>query len=219
MRTHPANVVAVDDQSAEVDVELAPLITEVWQAGIVTIHSCQDVGENVGELVPELPHLEPVAQREAGRASIGFADLTDLLAFHDAVVNAGPRDDFYERVMHWASPGAWQCVIALHDPGLEQARGPVAPDGTHRSRLAAASFQVRFPRSDIHEATDRLRRHNRGEQAAAPGRPTWVAIDGEERVEERAADRAQDQADAAAPPGGNRQGASGDGCSDGSSST
>ena len=51
----------------------------------------------------------------------------------------------------------------------------MAIDGTPLSRFAAASFQVRFPRSDTVEMTQRMRRHNRGEPVAL-GRPTWAAI-------------------------------------------
>ncbi len=180
MRTHPATVVSLGGRTAEVDVGLAPLVLELWRAGIGTIHSCQDVGENIAALAAKLPHLEPVARRQAGRASIGFAELVGLMSFQDALANAGPRDGFYERMLHWASPDAWQCVIGIRDPGLDDpdsdgAKGPPAPDGTPRSRLEAASFQVRFPASDIEDATERLRRHNRHETVAL-GRPTWEAI-------------------------------------------
>ena len=164
MRTHPATVVALGGWSAEVDVELAALVLEVWRSGIETIHSCQDVGENIAGLVAELPHLEPVAEREAGRASIGFADVSGLVAFHDALANAGPRDGFYDRILHWATPDAWQCVIGLQERGSDSEDAPRSPKGTPTSRLAAASFQVRFPRSDIEEATERLRLHNSAEK-------------------------------------------------------
>lgn len=179
VRTHPATVVAHGDLTAEVDLELAPLVLETWRAGITTIHSCQDVGENLAGLAVDLPHLADVVRREAGRASIGFAGLDGLLAFLDALANAGPRDGFYERIAHWASPDAWQLALGTRDVGLEvdtdDRRGGLAPDGTPWSRFAALSFQVRFPRSDVGEMTDRMGHHSRGE-AAALGRPTWVAI-------------------------------------------
>ena len=175
MRTHPARIVSAGGWTAEVDVELASLIVEVWRAGIETIHSCQDVGENIAALARDLPHLAPVARREAGRASIGFADVAGLVAFHDALASSGRRDGFYERMLHWASPDAWQCVIGLHDPGLVGGEGTPSGDGTPASRIAAVSFQVRFPRSDIEEMTERLGRHNRGE-AVVLGRPSWSAI-------------------------------------------
>jgi hypothetical protein len=175
VRTHPVTVVAHGAWSAEIDLELSALVLEVWRAGIETIHSCQDVGENIASLVAELPHLKAVAGRELGRASIGFADLAGLLAFQEALANAGARDGFYERILHWASPDAWQCVIGLRDPGLEGEEAPTGSDGSPRSHLAAASFQVRFPRSDVEEATDRLRRHNL-QEAVPLGRPTWASI-------------------------------------------
>lgn len=178
MRTHPATVVSLGGRSAEVDLALAVLVLELWRAGIDTIHSCQDVGENIAGLAVRLPHLERAARRERGRASIGFAGLAGLMSFHDALANGGARDGFYERMLHWASPDAWQCVIGIRDLGLDDpdgAEGPAPPDGTPRSRLEAASFQVRFPGSDIDEATERLRRHNRHEPVAL-GLPTWEAI-------------------------------------------
>lgn len=177
MRTHPATTVTLGDLAAEVDLELAPLILETWAAGIATIHSCQDVGENLGQLVGRLPHLADVARRETGRASIGFAGVAPLLAFLDALANAGRRDELYERMVHFAAPGAWQLVIGVLDEGLrdDAGAGEQAGDGTPRSRLAAVSFQVRFPRSDVTEMTTRMRRHNRGEVVAL-GRPAWAAI-------------------------------------------
>ena len=178
MRTHPATLLQHGEWKAEIDVDLVPLVLEIWRAGIVTIHSCQDVGENISGLVSGLTHLEPVARREAGQASIGFASTDGLLAFLDAQANGGPRDAFYERLLHWASPGAWRCVIGLKDPGLE---GASSHDATASSRLAAVSFQVRFPRSDIEEATARLQRHNRGEQVAL-GRPSWATIEPHEQT-------------------------------------
>ena len=175
VRTHSATVVSHGAWSAEIDLGLSALILEIWRAGIETIHSCQDVGENIAGLIAELPHLEAAARRELGRASIGFADLAGLLAFQEALVNAGARDGFYERILHWASPDAWQCVIGLRDPGLEGEAVVASSCGSPRSRLAAASFQVRFPRTDIGEATDRLRRHKRREVVPL-GRPTWASI-------------------------------------------
>jgi len=174
VRTHPATLVSHGDRAAEVDAELAPLVEEIWRAGIGTIHSCQDVGENLVELAVHLPHLAEAVRRETGRASIGFPDAPALLGFLGALANAGPRDAFYERMVHWASPDAWQLVVAVADPGLE-AGDDLAPDGTPRSLLVAASFQARFPRQDIEEMTARMRRHNRGD-AVPLGRPTWAAI-------------------------------------------
>ena len=180
MRTHAATLVEHGDLSAEVDLVLAPLVLEIWRAGIPTIHSCQDVGENLAELAARLPHVAEIARRELGRASIGFSGEKPMLAFLDALANAGRRHEFYERAAHWASPDAWQLVVGLLDLGLKGKEGDpgdqeLAPDGTPLSRFAAASYQVRFPRGDIGEMTERMRRHNRGE-AVALGRPTWAAI-------------------------------------------
>jgi hypothetical protein len=70
VRTHPATVVVHGDLEAEVDLELAPLVLEIWRAGIETIHSCQDVGENLASLAAQLSHVAEIARRElAGRAS------------------------------------------------------------------------------------------------------------------------------------------------------
>lgn len=175
MRTHPAVTVAHGELAAEVDVELAPLIGAAWEAGMVTIHSCQDVGENVAGLAEHLPHLDELVRRETGRASIGFASAGGLVAFCETVANAGPRDGLYERMVHWATPDAWQLVVALQDRGLVEEELPAAVDGTPLTRFETASFQVRFPRSDIAEVTERLRRHNRGDRVAL-GRPDWTAI-------------------------------------------
>jgi hypothetical protein len=175
VRTHPTTTVTHGDRAAEVDVELAPLVLEIWRAGIETIHSCQDVGENVAGLAAGLPHLADVVRRETGRASIGFARGDAVVAFLEVLANAGPRDRFYERMVHWASPAAWQLVLGVQDQGLRDGDAGEGVDGTPLSRLVLASFQVRFPRTDADEITARLRRHNRGE-AVALGLPTWEAI-------------------------------------------
>jgi len=180
VRTHRTKVVEHGDLAAEVDLEIAPLVLEIWRAGIGTIHSCQDVGENLAELATRLPHVADIAKRELGRASIGFAGGEPLLRFLGALANAGPRDGFYERMAHWASPGAWQLVLGLQDPGLEgDDEDPgdqgLAPDGVPLTQFVAASFQVRFPRSDVGEMIGRMRRHNRGGTVAL-GRPTWASI-------------------------------------------
>ena len=175
MRTHPTTTVTHEDRAAEVDVELAPVILEIWRAGIDTIHSCQDVGENVAGLAAGLPHLADVVRRESGRASIGFAGGDAVMAFLDVLANAGPRDQLYERMVHWASPDAWQLVLGVQDQGLRDGEAGQGVDGAALSCLVLASFQVRFPRSDVGEITERLRRHNRNE-AVALGLPTWAAI-------------------------------------------
>ena len=180
MRTHPAAVVVHGEMAAEVDLDLGSLIVEIWRAGIETIHSCQDVGENIGGLAAQLPHLAETARRELGRASIGFPSAEPLLVFLEALANAGPRDLFYERMAHWASPDAWQLMLGLQDLALERDEGDpgaqgLAPDGTPRSRFGVVSFQVRFPCGDADEMTERMRRHNRGD-AVPLGRPTWEAI-------------------------------------------
>lgn len=151
------------DLAAEVDVELAPLVLETWRAGIATIHSCQDVGENVAGLLAELPHLGELVRRETGRASIGFPTPEALVAFLDAVANAGPRDELYERMVHWATSDAWQLVVAVQDRGLAGGAAGTAADRTPRTSFEPVSFQVRFPRTDVAEVTERMRRHNRSD--------------------------------------------------------
>ena len=136
---------------------------------------------------PAFPTSPRSVRRETGRASIGFPGAKAAVAFLDALANGGPRDGFYERMAHWASPAAWQLVLGIQDWGLKRdeeqghdgdeqcGRQGVALDGTPLSHFAAVSLQVRFPRSDVDEMTGRMRRHNRGEVVAL-GRPSWAAI-------------------------------------------
>ncbi len=172
---HPTVAVAHGDFRAEVDVDLADLILEMWRAGIETVDSCQDLGDALSELARHLPHLAQNVRRDSGRAVIGFENPIPLLALYDAVANAGPRDAFYERMVHWAAPGAWECITGIYDWGLVDGDGTFAPDGTASSRFAASSIQLRFPRTDIGEMTQRMRRHNRGEVVAL-GMPDWSSI-------------------------------------------
>lgn len=180
VRTHPATTVAHGALIAEVDLELAPLILEIWKAGITTIHSCQDVGENIAGLAERLPHLAGLVGRERGRASIGFPDSPSALAFLEALANAGACDPFYERMLHWAAPDAWQVAVAVRDEGL---RAGEPGSATPPSRLAPVSFQVRFPRSDVGQVLERMVRHNRGDPVSRTP-PTWAAITVEDEEED-----------------------------------
>ncbi len=158
--------------SADVDEELARLILEMWRAGIETVSCCQDVGEVLQGAFWERPHLVDLRQQSLGRATLDLPDLYHLCRLCDAIANSGPTDAFDERMRHWASPGAW---LVLDDWTVSELADEDEPDWSQPSRFEPAMVQLRFPRTDIGEMVERLRRHNQGE-AVELGQPSWATV-------------------------------------------
>jgi hypothetical protein len=171
---HPFELISDGDRSAEVDEEIAPLVLELWKANIDTSSCCQDAGEALADLPTHFPHLRSRVESDLGRAYIDFPSPEDACLFMEAVANSGPRDAFYERMVHWCSPGAWSKTISLDDWGIEEGE-ELAPDGTRLSRFEPHLVQISFPRSDIPEIIERLRRFHTGETPAL-GEPTWLTV-------------------------------------------
>src|SRR5882762_8440037 len=90
----------------EIDEELAPLVELLWASGFETISSCQDAAEDLESFAIREPHMKREVDYLRGYSYVDF-DVKSGLAFLDAIANAGPRDAFYVRMVHWAAPGAW----------------------------------------------------------------------------------------------------------------
>ncbi len=143
----------------DIDEMLAPVIAELWQAGIGTTSCCQDKGAAPDEVLTHFPHLAARNELDAGRAYINFEDAHETSAFLDAVGRSGPRDAFYVRMLNWVAPGAWTMTIQFEDHGQEADE----EGGSTPSRFRPTVVQVAFPHSDIPEIVERLKRHNRNE--------------------------------------------------------
>lgn len=160
--SHPTVLVEHDGREALIDEELGPIVLELWRAGIATLGCCQDEGEGLSEHMED-EHPEDRLRREyvSRRAYIWFATLRDQLAFYDTVANGGPRDQFYARMTQRAALGAWQVDVDLRDT-FSRPDDCYGWDGP--SRFTTLGGRVSFPRADIPEILERLRRHARGER-------------------------------------------------------
>lgn len=142
-RPHAAVVVQVGDQKAEIDEALAPLIRELWLAGIETLMCCQEY----------LP----------GRAWIEFTNPFSLQRFLNLVATFEISDDsVYDRVaFHLHHPEAtdrWDYRLNAHDQG-----GHENEDETvgHQVDITFTA-EVEFPLGDLPTVILRMQQHNAG---------------------------------------------------------
>ena len=142
-RRHPAVTVTVGEWGAEIDLQIAPLIRELWIAGIDTLMSCQEVSPGI--------------------AWIDFPDVHELLRFLDLVTwYEDGIDTFYNRVTGqragFISLPPWEYQLDLLDVVEDR---EVLMDGMGRFD---ATVGVYFPIPDIAKLTARLQAQNaRGE--------------------------------------------------------
>jgi hypothetical protein len=148
MPMHTTVTVQVGALNEEIDELIAPLIREIWIAGIETHMSCQ------GD--------------EAGSVWICFHDEADMIAFLNVVAEYEEgADTLYNRMNpRWhdspSSPDAWTFDLIPHDCGLDWDSADRESHDGHPDFFFA--FSVRFPRCDLPTLFERLKRHNqRGE--------------------------------------------------------
>lgn len=168
---HPAKHVAYGAMEADVDEDLADLVVELWRLGVDTASSCQDEGDSIAETGHGTPWSERTAAAHAGRAYVDLITVDDVRRFYDAVANAGPRDELYERLAHPAAPNAWEVRVTVFDTLPSTGTG----DWSRPSSFAPGVVRVRFDRSDIAPVIARLRRWNAG-QRGPHGEPTWSSL-------------------------------------------
>jgi hypothetical protein len=148
-RYHRAVRLRVGEWEADIDVGIAPLIRELWKAGIETCISCQEDGR--------------------GRVWIGFRSLDGLKRFLDSVmVYEDGVDTLYNHILdNWdgdLSAPKWQIDIAPDDLGL----GFDDEEEWHDGEVCIDfSFHVRFPPCDLPVVLKRMRRHNARARKAA----------------------------------------------------
>jgi hypothetical protein len=164
--THPQVTVRVGTMTADVDEMLAPVVEAAWRNGIQTLTSCQDAGESNRDWVSELPHMAEYVRRHKGWSFIDFP-IEDGLAFLKSVAQAGSRDAFYVRMVHWAAPDAWRINVRPYDVAMFDERLP----SEFRLRL----IQVMFPQYDIPEIVRRLNEHAAG-RLVAPTPTDWSTV-------------------------------------------
>ena len=102
-------VVAVGHREAEIDEALAPLMQEIWRAGIATTMSCQ-------KAIPGFSWIE-------------FESTTDLARFMDIVVAFDPdADTMYDRAVSTLSvpmpEGCWDYTLTPREIGGREGPEP-----------------------------------------------------------------------------------------------
>ena len=149
---HPQTFIEHRAFAAEVDADIAPLILEMWRAGIPTILSCQDNG------------------REGARGRI-WISLPAGAAESFLTIAAGEYseeiDSLYNRVVGGFEPESWKNIREHHawhygstpiDVSLDiDSHAYVTSTGPTEVMVAA---DVRFPRGDLDEVLKRMRAHN-----------------------------------------------------------
>lgn len=164
--THPVRRVTVGSMFADIDEELAPVVERCWQAGIRTLTCCQDAGESNASWVEMLPHMSAYVDARKGWGFIDFP-IDDGLHFLDAVANAGPRDAFYVRMVHWAAPDAWERRASAMDRAMRNEK--------QTSDFNLNMLQVCFPGYDVAEIVRRLDGHLAG-RVVPPAPADWSTV-------------------------------------------
>ncbi|MFO1045411.1 MAG: hypothetical protein U0941_26835 [Planctomycetaceae bacterium] len=147
-RRHETITVIVENRRGEIDLEIAPLIREIWLAGIETMMSCQEVSPGI--------------------AWIEFPDVEELLRFLNRVTPYEPGiDTLYNRICHQivdpTSRPHWEYHLNLWDmfQGQEEQRD-------HGEVSFFATVGVYFPKLEITLLIERLRFFNSVNGSAEP---------------------------------------------------
>jgi hypothetical protein len=145
MQKHPTKHVIYKDQEADIDVDIAVLVLNLWKLGIHTVNSCQDN-------VPK------------GFVWIEFLSTFDAEQFLDSVADYYDEpDSLYQRMKRdWGdeTPMDWQYSPFLRDYGVDlvpvgDREGYTTFNGSHQFNF---SMSVRFPREDLEFVKARIRK-------------------------------------------------------------
>lgn len=149
---HAQETVTVGDWTADVDVELAPLIRELWAAGWSTYASCQD-------------------HPGTGKVWIGFSESNHAAAFLNAVAihQKSKKDSLWQRANDWGfgfleptsvhnKGGDWEYHLTVTDDSHDNAASKFVAFGKPDFLL---SVSVLFPRRDLSVVAERMRCYNK----------------------------------------------------------
>jgi hypothetical protein len=148
---HKTVKVQVGDREADIDEQIAPLIEEVWKAGIETVGSCQE--------------------SRPGINCVGFATAADAEKFLDIVTEYEENiNSMYNRITdRWWSEEEerltplWEYDVYPDDLGVTRTFiGDNVIDDSHDGvPNFLFSVTIRFPRTDYPVLLRRMVRHNR----------------------------------------------------------
>jgi hypothetical protein len=147
-RGHETIAVNVGNRCEEIDIEIAPLIREIWMASIDTLMSCQEVSPGI--------------------AWIEFPEVEELLRFLNIVTRYEPgADTIYNRICHQivgpTSTPHWEYQVNLWD--MFQSQEEQLDEGAVRF---FATVGVYFPTAEIALLMERLRVFNSVNGSAEP---------------------------------------------------
>lgn len=145
-------------EQVEIDADISDLISLLWEYGWETTESCQNHGGGIlahAEFMADFPHMASYASLFLDCVMIGFASEGHLLALLNTIAQnheRGSDPTLYERMTHWAVPGAWQVLLRPVDFTMFDDGGPAVG-------VADFDFMVprlMFPISDVSEVAARL---------------------------------------------------------------
>lgn len=151
---HRTVKVQVGEMQADIDEEIAPLIRELWKAGIDTFNSCQE--------------------NRPGIVWVQFATADDAARFLNVVTEYDEEPDgLYARVTgrwdgceHSAPP--WEYDALPEDLGLVETFLDDEIDEWHEGEVEFRfTMSVRFPRSDFPAVLARMSRYNQASEKQA----------------------------------------------------
>jgi len=125
---HPTTILEWAGFSAEIDVEIAPLILLIWEQGIDTVSCCQNVEDRV--------HIE-------------FWTPADLTRFLDAAVDhSSDVESIYNRAAIEHEPDDWE-DFRVHRLWHYAAGSPIDLNPLGRRPRFELPVSVFFPRTDL----------------------------------------------------------------------
>lgn len=139
MTEHKQVRVQVNDEVAKIDQGIAPLIRELWRAGIETVNSCQ-------ENKPGIMWIEFLTPQDANR-------------FLQIVINYDDDELYGRMTSNDLEPWAWQYDLLVNDAGPEFVRDYDSGEPSKRP-FVVFSVSVRFPVSDYRAVLERMKRRN-----------------------------------------------------------
>ena len=142
-RRHATVVVEVGAWREEVDEAIAPLIAEVWKAGIPTLMSCQETDPRVAWIeFEEVAHLQ---------------QFLNLVAVYEDGAGTMYNRIAHELVAPAPATASWEYQLNPLDCGEDRGARPHAACACDFVFTAG----VYIPHADLTAVLDRLRRHRR----------------------------------------------------------
>lgn len=149
MSRHKTVVVEYKDKKANIDVKIAPLIKEMWKAGIDTSMSCQNSDGKVWIEFEDIEHM---------------CDFLNIISLMDSAgeglrhkIDISSGDSGWDFDLH---------IADLHGPDLlDYLLQRAGDDDDYKDWLLLPCFMLHcavfFPRSDLPLVFERMKRHNK----------------------------------------------------------